>query len=70
MKWGSGNEDAIARMNTITRAEMEQAGVTPDMAGAWRDFYVNEAARNPTNPSAAGRAQLMDYVNQLLTGGH
>ena len=49
---------------------MEQAGVTPDMAGAWRDFYVNEAARNPTNPSAAGRAQLMDYVNQLLTGGH
>jgi hypothetical protein len=38
------------------------------MAEAWRDFYRNELALNPENPSAAGRAELMQRAAELLTG--
>jgi hypothetical protein len=42
-------------MTTLTRAELVRAGVTRDMAEAWRDFYLHELGRNPLNPSAAMR---------------
>jgi hypothetical protein len=38
------------------------------MAEKWRDFYQEEAARNPNNPSAAGRADLMQHAANLLDG--
>jgi len=47
---------------------MEEAGVTQDMAKQWAEFYENEAARNPANPSAPGRADLMHHVFHLLGG--
>ena len=65
--WGTGNDAARARMQTITAQELRQGGLTVDMAVQWRDFYINEVARNPGNPSAAGRAELMDFIVGLLT---
>ena len=35
-------------------------------AKAWADFYINVAKLNPSNPSAAGRAQLMQKAYELL----
>src|SRR5215510_6806105 len=69
MQWGTGSEAARARMATLTRAELVRAGVTRDMAEAWRDFYLHELRRNPLNPSAAGRAALMQRAIELLRGG-
>ena len=66
MRWGTGDEEARARIGTLTREELERAGLTQEMAEAWRDFYRNELARNPRNPSAAGRAELMQRAVELL----
>ncbi len=56
-------------MATLTREELEEAGVTLAMAQEWRGFYLNEMRRNPDNPSAAGRADLMQRAAELLSGG-
>jgi hypothetical protein len=66
MKWGTGNAAARGRIASLTREELTRAGVSRDMALAWRDFYRNEAVRNPRNPSAAGRADLMNAAAKLL----
>jgi hypothetical protein len=68
MNWGRGDAEAIARIDTLTRGELEDMGVTPSIARAWYRFYDNEVIRTPTNPSAAGRAELMRYAYHLLTG--
>ena len=49
-------------------SELQADGVTPEIADEWRRFYSDVAARNPDNPSAAGRAELMQRVLDLLTG--
>jgi hypothetical protein len=69
MKWGTGSAEARARIGTLSRAELDQGGVTREMAEAWRDFYRNEMVRNPANPSAAGRADLMQRAVEFLSGG-
>lgn len=70
MRWGSGDTAARVRIRTLTREELERAGLTREMAEAWRDFYRYESARNPSNPSAAGRAELMQRAIELLGGGN
>lgn len=69
MRWGTGHESARARIATLTREELERAGVTLEIAEAWREFYLNEAARNSANPSAAGRGDLMRRAVELLSRG-
>jgi len=69
MKWGTGDAAARARMGTLTRAELEGAGVTKDIAKSWRDFYQQVKASNPSNPSAQGRMELMQRALELLGGG-
>jgi hypothetical protein len=69
MRWGAGSEAARARTTTLTQEELVRAGVTREMAEAWRDFYLHELRRNPQNPSAAGRAELMQRAIELLRGG-
>lgn len=76
MQWGNGIEGiplTRARTGTLTRAELVQGGVTRELATQWRDFYINEAARNPFNPAtgrgnpqAAPRADLMRRAVDLL----
>lgn len=67
MKWGTGNESARDRIATITRDELARNGVTVEMAREWMKFYVNETLRSPNNPSAQGRAELMQHVVKRLT---
>ncbi|MBA3945256.1 MAG: hypothetical protein H0X37_11920 [Herpetosiphonaceae bacterium] len=67
MQWGTGSDVARARMATLSSEELESNGVTLDMAKAWRDFYLNEIVRNPSNPSAPGRAELMQRAVELLS---
>ncbi|HEX8465475.1 MAG TPA: DUF4951 domain-containing protein, partial [Abditibacterium sp.] len=55
-----------SRMQTLTKAELVSQGVTLQIARKWREFYVNEAAIHPRNPSAAGRADLMSHAVELL----
>lgn len=69
MRWGRGDAAARARIETLTRTELDRAGVTLEIAEAWREFYRAEVARNPRNPSARGRADLMNRATELLSGG-
>ena len=66
MQWGTEDDAARARIGTLTREELEQVGLTQEMAVAWREFYLRELARNPRYPSAAGRAELMQRAVELL----
>ncbi len=68
MRWGTGDAAARERIATLTRDELERAGVTLEMAREWRNFYRRELSRNPANPSAAGRAELMRRAVDLLSG--
>ncbi len=68
MKWGTGDAAAKVRIATLTRAELEHAGVTRQYAEAVRDFYLNEVWRNTLNPSARGRVALMQRAVDLLSG--
>jgi len=68
MKWGTGDDAARARMQTLTREELEERGVTKEMAEGWRDLYQRVKLHNPGNPSAQGRAELMQKAVDLLGG--
>ena len=68
VKWGHGDQEARARILTVTRNEMEEKGVTRDIASAWRDGYRKVANETPSNPSAAGRADLMQYIVDSFGG--
>ena len=37
-------------------------GFTKEIATQWRNFYVNEAARNPENSAAIARTQFLDRL--------
>ena len=67
MKWGSGDQDALDRAQTLTRADLEQGGVTPEIAAAWRNGYLATIAKDWGSPSAAGRTVLMQRAYDLLT---
>jgi RHS repeat-associated protein len=66
MNWGNGNADARAAIQGLSADALKAAGVTRDIAVQWANLYANEAARVPTNPSAAGRADLMNAAADLL----
>lgn len=66
MQWGTGHDSARSRITTLTRRELQSIGVTLKMARDWRDFYIRVSSDNPSNPSAAGRADLMRHAVQLL----
>ena len=66
MRWGTGDEAARERRETLTRNELVHLNVTVQMAREWRDFYRNEIIRNPKNPSARGRIELMQRAIELL----
>lgn len=66
MRWGTGDAAARERMDALTRSELVTLGVTGTIARTWRDFYLSEIIRNPKNPSARGRADLMQRALELL----
>ena len=68
ISWGTGPEGAEARLNHVTKADVAQMktqGVTLEMLKAWQAFYANETLRNPGNPTAPFRAQLMQKIASL-----
>ena len=66
MRWGSGDQAAIDRIETITVDHLIRHGVTLEIAKEWLTFYQCGFNRNPFNPSALGRAQLMWHVVNRL----
>lgn len=63
--WGTGPDGAEARLNTITKQDVEHIktqGVTLEMVDIWQKFYENETQRNAGNPTAPFRAQLMKKI--------
>ena len=66
--WGAGPKDAEARFFNITQTDVEtmkKEGLSLAMAQAWQTFYENETLRNPGNPTAPFRAQLMKKIVSL-----
>lgn len=66
IKWGLDTEMARAEISNITKGGMDAIGVTREIAAEWAVFYVNEMTRNPGNPSAQGRAELMMAIMNLF----
>ena len=69
VKWGNSSEAARARMESLTEQDLESMrslGLTRARADEWRDFYTDVSRRNPQNPSAAGRVDLMQRIADLL----
>lgn len=67
--WGTGAEEARAAIARLDRDRVLAPGFTLEMARRWRDFYRSVAecvCRNLHNPSASGRAELMDALIRLL----
>jgi len=66
MAWGTGHDAARSQIPNLTRQGLQQAGVTRLIAKSWAQFYRREALRNPANPSALGRAELMEAATKVL----
>lgn len=66
--WATGPEGAQARLENLKRSDIpsfEAKGVTLDMVQEWQAFYENEVMRNPCNPTAPYRAELMKKIAAL-----
>jgi hypothetical protein len=66
VNWGSGAKEALARISTLTKLEIQRLGITRAQAQAALDFYKNEMLRNPGNATAAARVTLMEHVLSQL----
>jgi hypothetical protein len=66
MRWGTGDAAADARINTLTLQELREASITAQIAEEWRLFYLAVIEENPKNPSARGRARLLERAKILL----
>lgn len=63
--WATGPEGAKARLESVSQADIatfKEKGVTLEMVQEWQAFYENEVNRNPCNPTAPYRAQLMKKI--------
>jgi hypothetical protein len=66
--WATGPEGAEARLASVSKADIptfKEKGVTLAMVEEWQAFYDNEVKRNPCNPTAPFRAQLMKKIAML-----
>ena len=66
--WATGEEGAKQRLNGVQKTDIagfKEKGVTLSMVQAWQAFYENEVKRNPCNPTAPYRAQLMQKIALL-----
>ena len=66
--WGSGTKEALQRIKTIDIEDLKRKGLTKEKAKEWRDLYRKVSEENPKNPSALGRAVLMNQIYQLMGG--
>jgi hypothetical protein len=52
-------------LTTSTVQQHIDNGFTKELATRWRDFYVNVAARDPSNNAAIARVQYLDKFLSL-----
>ena len=64
--WGTGPEDARRRRDEMTREELEQIGLTRELAGSWRGFYQLQMKRQRGLPTSSIRVQLLEKCLELL----
>jgi hypothetical protein len=62
MQWGTHDQGAIDRIETITLDHLRRYGATLELMKEWLTFYQCEFSRNPFNPSVVGRVQLMWHI--------
>ena len=63
--WGTGPDGAKTRLENIKKSDVKKIkkqDVTLEMVQTWQKFYENETLRNPGNPTAPYRAQLMQKI--------
>jgi hypothetical protein len=65
--WGRTNEDAVGRANSVTKSELEAAGLNAASAKEWAEFFRDGAKRHPAS-ACDGRATLMARAARLLSG--
>ena len=66
--WATGPEGAKARFENIQKQDLkaiQEKGTTLAMVKEWQAFYENEVQRNPCNPTAPYRAELMKKIAWL-----
>lgn len=66
--WGTGPEGAYAKLNSVNQRDIEKyknQSVSLNMLETWQAFYQNETLRNPCNPTAPIRAELMGKIIKL-----
>ena len=66
--WATGEDGAKKRLENIQKADLkgiQEKGTTLEMVKEWQAFYENEVQRNPCNPTAPYRAQLMKKIAEL-----
>lgn len=66
--WATGPEGAKARLENVAQKDIQgfkDKGVTLPMVKEWQAFYENEVQRNPCNPTAPFRADLMKKIADL-----
>jgi hypothetical protein len=66
MRWGTGEEAALARIPELTREYLISIDLTLDMAREWVEFYELALEKDPRNFSARGRIPLMQHSVELL----
>ena len=63
--WATGPEGAKNRFENIQKGDLkaiQEKGTTLAMVREWQAFYENEVQRNPCNPTAPYRAELMKKI--------
>ena len=66
--WATGPEGAKARFENIQKQDLkaiQEKGTTLAMVKEWQAFYETEVQRNPCNPTAPYRAELMKKIAWL-----
>lgn len=66
--WATGPEGAKTRFENIQKQDLkviQEKGTTLAMVKEWQAFYENEVQRNPCNPTAPYRAELMKKIAWL-----
>jgi len=66
VNWGVGARGATARTASITKAELQQMGMTRDVAQHWLNFYKNAVDKGRGAATAPERIKLMERILELL----
>ena len=64
--WGGGHEEARQQIGRLSKDDLLSEGLTAGTIRAWAEYLSAMARKYPTNPSAAGRADLLWHLVSLF----